>query len=91
MKRFQHFLLGRKFKVRIDHKSLEEIQLKKEYGSKRIQKWLEGISLFEFELKYIKGESLTQADTMSRSINKDSLDIVAVVLEIHEQSGHRKQ
>ena len=91
MERFRYFLLGRKFVVKTDHKALEEIRRKKEFGSKRIQRWLERIDEFDFEIDYVPGVYLVQADAMSRSLESDIQDLEAGVLELHESTGHRKQ
>ncbi|KAG0427191.1 Retrovirus-related Pol polyprotein from transposon 17.6, partial [Dictyocoela muelleri] len=66
MERFEYYLIGKKFTLISDHKALEEIHKKKDFYSLRIQRWLEIFSRFDFEVFYRVGESLEQADALSR-------------------------
>ncbi|KRH94222.1 KRAB-A domain-containing protein [Pseudoloma neurophilia] len=62
LEKFRYFLLGRKFVLITDHKALETLRSKKEFGSKRIQRWIDFISMYDFDVKYIEGSCLIQAD-----------------------------
>lgn len=89
LEKFQYFLLGRKFVVITDHKALETLRLKKDFGSKNVQRWIDEISMYDFDVKYVQGADLIQADSLSRSIGSCD-NLTKVILEVYENSGHRK-
>ncbi|KAG0419782.1 Retrovirus-related Pol polyprotein from transposon [Dictyocoela roeselum] len=98
MEKLEYYLIGKKFTLISDHKSLEEIHKKKDFGTPRIQRWLERFSRFDFNVCYREGNKLTQADALSRvalikQIEDCGLDkdvIIKHILKIHEDCGHRK-
>ena len=89
MEKLQYQLLGRKFMLVTDHKALEFMKEKKEFGSHRIQRWAERFGRFEFEVVYRKGEDMVQADALSRGATR-SEGSIEEVLEIHRDRCHRK-
>jgi hypothetical protein len=64
MEKFQYYLTGKKFVLVTDHKALEEIRNKTEFGSKRTQRWIERFENFEFAIKYRKVCEIAIADTL---------------------------
>jgi hypothetical protein len=66
MEKFQYYLSGRKFVLVTDHKALEEIKSKREFGSKRIQRWFDRFEHFEFSVEHRPGEKVVVADALSR-------------------------
>jgi hypothetical protein len=65
LKQFQHMLMGTKFRVFTDHKGLEHIMTQKNLSLRQVR-WLETLSDFDFDIKYIPGETNTLADALSR-------------------------
>lgn len=72
LRTWRHYLVGRTFELQTDHKSLETV-LKSTDGNSRLQRWISMLSEFDFEIKYIPGET-NRADGLSRiSIHKLSI------------------
>lgn len=86
--KFEYHLFGREFELVTDHKAIEQLKLKIEFGSHRIKRWFERLEKFNFKVTYRKGCEMTQADAMSRSVSDVSNEIK--VLEVHEDLNHRK-
>ncbi|MGL5706922.1 MAG: reverse transcriptase domain-containing protein [Aeromonas sp.] len=97
MEKFRFFLLGKKFLLITDHKAMEELKTKKDFGSARVQRWFTRLENFQFEIKYKKGEELKVSDALSRApmqevqggeeINKEMID---EIMKVHEKFNHRK-
>ena len=97
MEKFQYYLSGKEFTLITDHKAIEAVKSKSEFGSPRIQRWMNRLNQFNFKVKYIKGCELVQADALSRSTRleiperEEELSISEQkILKIHEQYNHRK-
>ena len=75
LKRFRPMLLGCKFIVLTDHKSLQYFLTQKNL-SPRQARWLEALSEFDFEVKYIPGETNILADALSRIYAEDCPRVV---------------
>lgn len=58
VKKFEYELRGRKFKIETDHKALEEIRNKPDFNNARVNRWVEKIQEFDFEIRYRKPEEL---------------------------------
>ncbi|KRH93669.1 krab-a domain-containing protein [Pseudoloma neurophilia] len=71
LKKFEYELRGRKFKLETDHKALIEIHKKPQFNNNRINRWIELIQEFDFEIVHIKGEKMGRADQLSRVNEKD--------------------
>jgi len=68
--RARHFLLGKKFMLRSDHKPLEYIfhpsrELPK-VTSARLARWAIQLMAFDYEIMYVKGDSIPHVDALSR-------------------------
>jgi hypothetical protein len=96
MEKMRYYFQGIKFKLITDHKALEELKSKREFGSARLQRWFERIERFQFEICYRKGRALIAPDALSRaaleiSKNKDEdAKKRNEILNIHERLNHRK-
>jgi hypothetical protein len=63
--KFRHYLVGRKFKLRCDHKSLQYLQtFKKPTGI--LARWILKIQVFDYEFEHLKGKENTPCDYLSR-------------------------
>ena len=72
--KFQSDLLNQKFLVRVDCKSAKEILQKdvKNLASKQIFAWWQAIlSVFDFEIEYLKGTSNSLPDYLTREYLQD--------------------
>ena len=65
---FRYYLLGRTFLVRTDHQAIKWLfSLKEPKG--RIQRWIEILSAYNFEIEYRPGKRHGNADALSRCPN----------------------
>ena len=71
-KYFKHYLLGRHFKVRTDHGSLRWLSRFKEPAG-QVQRWLEQLSQFDFEIIHRPGAKHRNADFLSRVVHGDEI------------------
>lgn len=65
---FRHYLLGRHFTVRSDHRALKFLFSMKS-PSGRIARWIEILSGYDFEVQYRQGSKHANADSLSRCPN----------------------
>ncbi|KAF9760719.1 Retrovirus-related Pol polyprotein from transposon 17.6 [Nosema granulosis] len=68
MEKLQYYLVGKKFTLITDHKAIEFIKTKIEFGSSRVQRWFHRFEKFNFDIKYRKGVDIVTADALSRSL-----------------------
>lgn len=77
--RFHTYLFGRPFKVITDHKPLEMIVRKPLLKAPpRLQRMLQKIQGYDFEVEYRSGKTMTLADTLSRmpcQRDRDAIDL----------------
>ncbi|GJE97660.1 polyprotein [Phanerochaete sordida] len=71
LKRFAAFLYGARFRILTDHKGLEFIKTQKNLSPRQVR-WLETLSVFDFEVQYIPGETNILADALSRMYAADA-------------------
>ena len=68
--RLKQFLLGRRFTLQTDHKTLKHLFLPDEVipkvASAKITRWAIALMGFDFELKYTPGEQIPTADALSK-------------------------
>ena len=65
LKQWRPYLLGRHFKVKIDHDSLKYF-LEQRLSSEEQQKWMTKMLGYDFEIIYKKGKQNVVADALSR-------------------------
>jgi hypothetical protein len=88
IEKFIFLLQGRKFVLETDHKSIEVLKKKVDFGSRKMYRWFERFKEFDFDVRYIRGEELLEADALSRASEENIDD---VVLKIHKGLNHRKR
>jgi hypothetical protein len=74
IKKFEYELRGRRFQLVTDHKALEEIRKKGYFENNRVNRWIEKIQEFDFEVRYEKGEELAVPDALSRLYEEGDKD-----------------
>ena len=65
LKKWRTYLMGRHFKVKIDHDSLKHF-LEQRLSSKEQQKWVKKMLGYDFEIIHKKGKLNVVADALSR-------------------------
>ncbi|KAG0439565.1 Retrovirus-related Pol polyprotein from transposon [Dictyocoela muelleri] len=97
VEKLQYYLIHKKFVIVTDHKALEGIHKEKEFGTMKMQIWIERLSIFDFKNIYREGSKLLQADKLSRTVFANSFvkyspknDLEDRIFQLHEKYGHRK-
>ncbi|KAI5150401.1 hypothetical protein ENBRE01_1475 [Enteropsectra breve] len=67
MEKFRRYLIGKKFKLKTDHKALIYIQEAKNPSSRLLRRSLR-LQEFDFQIEYLKGDD-NGADTLSRNVD----------------------
>lgn len=65
VRKFHHYLYGRKFTIKTDHAPLQWLSDNKDMCSRRMR-WSLALQSYSFVVKYIKGKDNTVADVLSR-------------------------
>ncbi|PAA64507.1 hypothetical protein BOX15_Mlig000968g3 [Macrostomum lignano] len=88
---FYQYLAGRKFTIISDHRPLQYIfnpNKVSERVSARIQRWALLLRAYDYNVMYVKGETMYAADTLSRlPLQSDSADQKINLLEINALEG----
>lgn len=74
-------LLGTKFKIYLDHKTLEYFMTQKDL-SRQQARWQEFLAQYEFEIKYVRGEDNTVADALSCVVMPSACTVIALIFSI---------
>lgn len=86
MDKCEYYLIGNEFTVITDHKDIESIRSKYNFGSQRIQRWNYRLERLNFKVCYIKGSDMIASDILSRNhvdnVKNDDF-IHEKVLKIH--------
>jgi hypothetical protein len=68
MEKHKYILTGKKFILITNHKAMEEMKRKKDFGSARVQRWFERLEKFNFEVVFRKGTLNVVSDALSRAL-----------------------
>lgn len=66
VKYFRHYLLGKRFIIRTDHKSLFWLKSWKNPSSSQYFNWINQLSEFDFDIEHRRGSDHINADALSR-------------------------
>jgi hypothetical protein len=69
LRMWRHYLTGRKFELRTDHRDLKYM-FEQPTLNARQTKWLEFISEYKFDIKYIRGKNNKVVDALNRRVHK---------------------
>ena len=91
--RARHYLIGKKFQLRCDHRPLELIfnpqrQLPK-VTSARLMRWALQLSAYDYNILYVKGESIPHVDAFSRLDFSDNVLETRVYKQFAPNTGCR--
>ena len=68
---WRHYLSGKKFIVRTDHKSLQFFKTQPQLSGRQ-SRWKDIIANFDFDIEYVDGKSNVVADGLSRRLDHQS-------------------
>lgn len=71
--KFKYELSGRKFYLITDHKALENLRSKAEFGNNRVNRRICMIQEYDLTIKYRKGRELFVPDALSRLYEEDKI------------------
>lgn len=96
MEKFEFLLAGKVFNLVTDHKAIENIQTKHNFGSARTERWRDRLSKFNFKVCFRPGAEMIVPDAISRSLplvlegGRNNEELKKIVLDIHIEKSHRK-
>ena len=65
LKIWRHYLLGEKFEIYTDHKSLKHLFTQKDLNMRQ-QRWVEFLASYDLDILYTPGKANVVADALSR-------------------------
>ena len=85
LKSWRHYLLGEKFELFTDHKSLKYLFSQKDLNLRQ-QRWMEFLASYDFEIAYTPGKGNVVADALSRKrlslsplfVERQSLEFISM-------------
>jgi hypothetical protein len=77
LRKWRHYLMGKKFELRIDHNSLKYLFDQPTLNARQII-WLEFLCEYDFDIKYIKVKDNKVADALSRKVHE--LHATAIIM-----------
>jgi hypothetical protein len=69
LRKWRHYLMGRRFELRIDHNSLKYLFDQPTLNARQ-SRWLEFLCEYDFEIKHIKGKENKVVDALSRRVHE---------------------
>ena len=85
LKMWRHYLMSRRFKLRIDHCGLKYLFDQPTLNARQAR-WLEFLCEFDFEIKHIKGKENKVANALNRKVQEMHLASLSIL-----QSDLRQQ
>jgi hypothetical protein len=81
---FQNYLLGRHFTLLTDHRALVTLmsQITIKRTNARVERWRERLTVFDYDVKHIKGSDNSIADWLSRSAAKVNHKMAPIYEEV---------
>ena len=83
---FKHYLYGKKFKLRTDHKAITFMMTTKKPITAQFQTWINFLSSLDMDISFRKGIEHTNADALSR----DKCGRCTQCMEVHENPKTEK-
>jgi len=83
LKMWRHYLMGRKFELRIDHCGLKHLFEQPTINAKKTR-WIEFISEYDFEIKHIKGKENQVADGINMRAREMHIEIIIMFNNDHK-------
>ena len=77
LKTWRHYLMGRRFELRIDHCGLKYLFDQPNLNPRQAI-WLDFLCEFDFEIKHIKGKENKVADALSRKVQEMHVDSLSI-------------
>ena len=74
LKMWRHYLMGRRFELRIDHCGLKYLFDQPTLNSRQ-ERWMEFLCEFDFEFKHVKGKEYKVVDALSRKFHVEYLSM----------------
>lgn len=78
LKMWRHYLLGERFELFIDHKSLKYLFSQRDLNLRQ-QRWLEFLASYNFDISYTPGKGNVVADALSRK--KEELNLMIMEMK----------
>ena len=75
LKMWIHYLIGKKFELRIDHCGLKNLFGQPTLNARKTR-WLEFLSEYDFEIKHIKGKKNQVVDALNRRAHKMHMEAI---------------
>jgi hypothetical protein len=69
LRKWRHYLMGKRFELRIDHNGLKYLFDQPTLNASQIR-WLEFLCKYDFDIKHIKGKENKVADALSRKVHE---------------------
>ena len=92
--KLENRLIGREFILETDHKALESIRNKVDFGTGRIRRWMSRLERFNYKVVYRKCDEMVKSDTLLRNCQGEGIDDSKVdesaIRKMHIELGHRK-
>jgi hypothetical protein len=95
LKKWRHYLMGRRFELRIDHNVLKYLFDQPTLNARQ-SRWLEFLCEYDFDIKHIKGKENKVVDALNKRVHKlqDTTismyrtDIKSIILEATNADFH---
>jgi hypothetical protein len=69
LRKWRHYIMGKRFELRIDHNGLKYLFDQQTLNAREIR-WLEFLCEYDFDIKHIKGKENKVVDALSRKVHE---------------------